>query len=541
MTVKIVRKIFLLIAGTALLYQSQAFALDNKTDNATAEKLFPIENNQIKIPLKSVLLLALKNNLNIKFESLKPGIAETGVTREKGAYDTLLVAQWQKTHSVTQVGSALGSSSSPTVKQEKYNLDTKLQKKFTPGTQAEIKMTHEEYMTDVTFQGLKPQYKGELVASITQPLLKDFGVSIGTSMIRIASLNYEISQNEFKSQVMDTLYQVESAYWNLSYTIEDLTSKQKSLQRAEDLLREFKIRIEAGTLAPIEIYQAEAEVALRTQDVIVAQAAVKEAEDNLKAALNLYDKEKYWNITLLPTDMPVTEKIYPDLNECIQTALDKRPDFKEARLNIKAADIQVKYSKNQTLPRVDLIGSLGTNGIAGKPASTAGAFGFFYQGSKSPWDGHWKDVYDYMDDGDYYSYLIGVKIEFPLENRIARSQYSKAKLQAAQAVTSLKNAETQIINEVRDAVRKVETSEKLIDSATASLRLAQEKLKAEEKKYSVGMSTAHDVLEFQEDLAKAESTLAFAQTGYNKSIVNLARVKGILLEEKGLTLEAATQ
>jgi len=538
---KIVVKIFLIITGIALLFQSQAFALDNKTDNASAENLLPIEDNQIKIPLKSVLLLALKNNLNIKFESLKPGISETGITREKGVFDTLLSSQWQKTHSVTQVGSALGSSSSPTVKQEKYNLDTKLQKKFTPGTQAEIKMTHEEYMTDVTFQGLKPQYKGELIASISQPLLKDFGISINESMIRIASLNYEISENEFKKKVMDTLYQVESTYWNLYYTIEDLVSKQKSMQRAEDLLREFKIRIDAGTLAPIEVYQAEAEVALRSQDVIVAEFAVKEAEDNLKAALNLYDNDKYWNITLVPTEPPMMEKIYPDLNECITTALDKRPDYKEAKLNIRAADIQVKYSKNQTLPRIDLLGSLGTSGIAGKPASTAGAFGFLYQGTKSPWDGHWKDVYDRMDNGDYYSYLIGVKIEFPLENRIARSQYSKAKLQAAQAVTGLKSSETQIINEVRDAVRKVETSEKLIDSATASLRLAQEKLKAEEKKYSVGMSTAHDVLEFQEDLAKAESSLIFAKTGYNKSIANLMRVKGVLIEEKGLTLEAATQ
>jgi len=119
---KIVVKIFLIITGIALLFQSQAFALDNKTDNASAENLLPIEDNQIKIPLKSVLLLALKNNLNIKFESLKPGISETGITREKGVFDTLLSSQWQKTHSVTQVGSALGSSSSPTVKQEKYNL-----------------------------------------------------------------------------------------------------------------------------------------------------------------------------------------------------------------------------------------------------------------------------------------------------------------------------------------------------------------------------------------------------------------------------------
>ncbi|MEI6127884.1 MAG: TolC family protein [Pseudomonadota bacterium] len=524
-----------------LILHGQAFAGETKEDNATGEELFTVEGNQINMPLKSVLLLALKNNLTIKFESLKPDISEAGITKEKGSFDTLLTTQWQKTHSVTQVGSALGSTSSPVVKQEKYNLDAKLQKKFTPGTQAELKMTHEESMTDVSFQGLKPQYKGELLMSLTQPLLKDFGIDIGESFIKIANLNFEISQNDFRKNVMDTLFQVEAAYWDLYYSIQDSSSKEKSLKMAEDLLREFKIRIEAGTLAPIEIYQADAQVALRTQDVIVAKSTVKDAEDNLKAALNLYENEKYWNITIVPTDNPSINATHPDLAECIKTALEMRPDFKDAKLSIKTADIQVKYSKNQTLPRIDLIGSIGTSGMSGKPASTAGAFGPFFAGTQSPYKGHWGDVYDYMNDGDYYSYLIGVKIEFPLENRIAKSQYAKAKIQAAQAVTSLKSAETLIINQVRDAVRKVETSQRLIETSTASLRLSQEKLRAEEKKYSVGMSTAHDVLEFQSDLAKAESTLAFAKAGYNKSVANLSRVKGVLLDDKGLTLSNAAR
>jgi outer membrane protein TolC len=132
--------------------------------------------------------------------------------------------------------------------------------------------------------------------------------------------------------------------------------------------------------------------------------------------------------------------------------------------------------------------------------------------------------------------MVGIKIEFPLENRLARSQYARAKIQATQAVTSLKNAENLIINDVRDAIRRLETSLKVIDAAVASLKFSQEKLKAEEKKYKVGMSTAHDVLEFQEELARAESTLTYAQTEYSKSIANLSIAMGVLIEDKGLTL-----
>jgi outer membrane protein TolC len=141
-----------------------------------------------------------------------------------------------------------------------------------------------------------------------------------------------------------------------------------------------------------------------------------------------------------------------------------------------------------------------------------------------------------MATGDYYNYMIGIKLEIPLENRLAKSQYTRAKIQKMQSITNIKITENIIINEVRDAVRKLNTTKKVIDSAVASLRLSKEKLNAEEKKYDVGMSTTHDVLEFQDDLADAESTLAFAQTEHQKAAANLARTKGVLLEEKGLSL-----
>jgi outer membrane protein TolC len=333
---------------------------------------------------------------------------------------------------------------------------------------------------------------------------------------------------------MDILYQVEAHYWDLMFRIEDLSSKRKSLQSAEDLEREFKIKIEAGALAPIEIYQAKAEVALRKQDVIVAESLVKRSEDELKAGLNLYEDETYWNVSLIPTDKPEIGIIDDNLLEIIATALEKRPDFKQAKLNLQASNIEVKYTKNQTLPRIDFVGSVGTTGLAGRPQEAG--FGGPVSSELSPWDGHWNDVYDSMTDGDYYKYSVGVKIEFPLENRLAKSQYSRAKIQKMQSITNIKNTENIIIKEVRDAVRKFNTTKEVIASATASLRLTNEKLKAEEKKYEVGMSTTHDVLEFQDDLAKAESTLAFAQTEHAKAAANLARTKGVLLEEKGLSL-----
>lgn len=529
--------LYLTAVAVCVLAASAApcLALEPLVDNVTMpEPSLSIQNNRVAMPLKSVLLLGLKNNLNIQFASYNPGISETNIQLEKGKFDTLFSTQYQKTRSVTQSGGVLGSSSSPVVKQEKHNWEGKLQKKFVTGTQAELKTTNEEYLTDTSFQGLKPQFKNELVMSLTQPLLRDFGISINETFINIANLNYETSEYVFRDQVQNVLYQIEAFYWDLYFRNQDLIAKDESLKQAEELQREFKIRIDAGSLAPIEIHQANANVAQRKQEVIVAQSAVKAAEDYLKAALNLYDKREYWNVAITPADLPNIINIKPSEDECIKTAFDNRPDIKQAALGIKSSELQLNYTKNQTRPRLDLFGSMGTSGIAGTPSSTQGAFGPFYQGEKSPYKGQWDKARDYMLSGDYYNYVLGVKFEFPLENNIAKSQYQKARIQADQAVTNVKSVENTAINEVREALRRLDTSYKVIDSATANLTFTKEKLWAEQKKYEVGMSTARNVFDFQRDVAQAQSTLALAKSEHSKSIVNLQRVTGVLIEQKGL-------
>lgn len=521
--------------GVSFSFTAPCRALEPVQDNGTIpDPSLSIKNNSVEMPLKSVLLLGLKNNLNIQFASYVPGVSQTNIQLEKGKFDTLLSTQYQKNRSVTQTGNALGSTSSPVVKEERHNWEGKLQKKFLTGTQAELKTTNEEYLTDTSFQGLKPQFKNTLAMSLTQPLLKDFGIGINETFIKIANLNYETSEYEFRNQVMNVMYQIEAFYWDLYYRIQDLKAKEDSLKQAEELQREFKIRIDAGALAPIEIYQADANVAERKQAVIVAQSQVEAAEDYLKAALNLYDKKEFWDVSIVPSDLPNIVNMKPSVDDCIKTAFENRPDIKQAQLGIRSTELQLKYTKNQKMPRLDLFGSMGTSGIAGTPASTAGIFGPFYQGSKSPYNGQWDKARDYMLSGDYYNYVVGVKFEFPLENNIAKSQYQKARLQSEQAVTNMQSVENIAINEVRAALRRLDTSYNVIDSATANLKFTKEKLWAEQKKYDVGMSTARDVFDFQRDVAVAQSTLALAKSEHSKSIVNLGLATGVLIEQKGL-------
>ena len=172
--------------------------------------------------MKNVIVLALKNNLEIAIASLSPGIAETDIMREESVYDPNFSLQYGKDRRVTQSANELTGAGADSVWQQNWDLDMDIMKKFVTGTSAELRWNTNEAKTDFVFQQLVPQYKSELNLSLTQPLLKDFGTSVGKSMITIANLNFKISESQFKNRVMDIIYQIQNIYWNIYFQREDL-------------------------------------------------------------------------------------------------------------------------------------------------------------------------------------------------------------------------------------------------------------------------------------------------------------------------------
>ena len=512
-------------------------APEGKTMQGSPGEELLITDNTIKLPLKSVIVLALKNNLQIAFQSLEPGLVETNIMREESVYDFNFSTQFGKTRRVTQTANLLSGAGEDSVWQQSWDMSLDIAKQFVTGTSAELKWTSSSSRTDFLFQGLVPEYQSEINLSLVQPLLKDFGIDVGKSMIKVANLNDEISQQEFKKRVMDILFQIETLYWNIFFQMEDLEAREKSLEAAQALERDFRLRIDAGTLAPIEIYQAEATVAERKQDLIVARDLLKDTQDDLKSALNFFQKSTYWEVELIPADEPRTERVEEDLMESIKEAFAYRPDYNQAKMDIESRDIMLKYTKNQTLPRVDIFGTVGSMGLGGRGNPDTLDFTGGDPSRAAEFNTGWSDVWDNIGTTDYYNYTIGLKIEFPIGNRFAKSQYSKAKIEAARAATYLKDVENIIITEVKEAVRQVETDYEKIGAAQKSLRSSQEKLDAEEIKFDVGLSTTRNVLDFQEDLAQATSRYALALSQYEKSLSNLARTKGVLLDDYNITIE----
>jgi outer membrane protein TolC len=260
-------------------------------------------------------------------------------------------------------------------------------------------------------------------------------------------------------------------------------------------------------------------------------------EDDLKSALNFFQKSTYWEVELIPADEPRTDLVKEDLMESIKEAFAYRPDYNQAKMDIESRNIMVKYTKNQTLPRVDIFGTVGTMGLGGRGNEDAFDFTGGDPSAAANFNTGWSDVWDNMGTTDFYNYTIGLKIEFPIGNRFAKSQYSKAKIDAARAATYLKDIENIVITEVKEAVRQVDTDFEKIGAAQKSLRSSREKLNAEEIKFDVGLSTTRNVLDFQDDLARAASRYALSLSQYEKSLANLARTKGVLLEDYDIAIE----
>jgi outer membrane protein TolC len=286
-------------------------------------------------------------------------------------------------------------------------------------------------------------------------------------------------------------------------------------------------------MAEIETLQAQSEVASRNESVLVAQNLIQDTEDILKNILNIDYGSDEGLKAIHPSDRPemVIEEI--NLNNAIKETLLNRPDYLGKQKELENKNILVKYRENQLYPTVDLVGSLGLNGLSGNAVNvTSGTFT-----GRSKYGGNYGQALSDTLSTEYFNWEIGVNFSYPLGNRSAKSQLSASRLEKAQLILSIRDIEKGIIVEVREAVRQLKTDIKRIHASKVARKLAEEKLKAEEKKFEVGLSTSFNVLKFQEDLAEEQSNEIKALIDYNKSKIRLRQVMATTLKANDIKLQ----
>ncbi len=500
--------------------------------------IFPVillgqEEKKLELSLQKVIEITLENNLDIAVERINPKIEDENILSENSFFDRTFFSDISVDKSNDPSASAFASPD--VTKEENINFSAGLKQELKTGASYELKFSSVRNITNSTFSGLDPQYSSFIDLDFTQPLLKDFGIGLNTRKIKVATNDRKISQNEFKSFVMQSISDVQNIYWDLVFKRDDLKVKKQSLGLAKDLENRVRIQVDVGVLAPLEILQAQSEVAAREEAVIITENEIKDLEDQLKTKLNFPPDAEEWNLTLVPADSPSFAAEIFQLEEYLTIALESRPKMEQLKLDLDNKQIDVAYKENQMYPTIDLVASLGLNGISGNAVPVTSQSSGTTQTTR--FGGDYDRSLSRALSGDTYSYDIGLKFEYPIGNRAAKSSLTASKLEVEKTLIEIKNQEQQITLEVKEAVREIQTNIKRVNVTRVSKKLAEEKMSAEEKKFEVGLSTSFKVLEFQKDLAEEQSKEIKAIIDYTKSIVNLYKVAGVTLEKNNIELD----
>ena len=484
----------------------------------------------IVLSLKDAIIRALSNNVSIAVESFNSKVKKETIIDSLSEFDATLGLELSTARKTQQLASAFSSPNR--MENDNDNWDLSLSQKLVTGANYQFDFTNNRNKTNSATAGLNPSYSSEFQLSLTQPLLKNFGIDLNKRNIHIAKNEVDISDHEFKTKVIETVSEVENIYWDFVFTLGDLEVKQKSLERAKDLQRRVKAQVLVGIMAPIETLQAESEVASREEFLLSAQDSIDDNQDKLKNILNIDFSSPEGLSPIYPSNQANVLIVDFDFNEIVKMALSNRPDYLAKKKDLENKNILVKYQENQIYPSVDLVGSLGINGLSGEATTiTSGTF----QGTSAYGGSYGNSLTDALST-NYYDWEFGVKFSYPLGNRSAKSKLSASRLEKAQLILGIKDLEKKIILEVRESARQLKTDSKRIKAATVAKKLAEEKLKAEETKFEVGLSTSFNVLKFQEDLAEAQSNEIKTIIDYKQSRVLFRKSIASTLKHHDVTL-----
>jgi outer membrane protein len=590
-------------------YRSQSLPAPNVSNTARIDQL--MRDGKLYLSVNDAVALALENNLDIAIQRYNLAIADTDILRAKAGGSTLGVNSGVVTNTPGggtgglsgSVGSGTGGTSAglggagtgagglvnstlgsgpaitsfdpvltgtlqmdraftqsssifspiPVANQNTGTANFSYLQGFQTGTNLSVGFNNTHTTTDSPTATYSPSLSSGFQMRITQHLLQGFGFAPNTRFIKIAKNNREISDVAFRLQIITTVDQIQSMYWDLVFAYENVRVQKESLAFADKTLSDTKKQVEIGTLAPIEVVRAQSTVASDQQQLTLALTNLQLQQLLMKNALSrtLVDP-RLADAEVIPTStmqLPQQEPVIPT-QDLVTDALSHRAELAEARITLANSEISNKAVRSSLLPTLDLYGYYGGTGIGGNVAlppctGTSGAFEAcfnpvnaappFRNGGPVGYGGALNQLVDSSapDKG------VGLSLTIPLRNRVAQATQIRSELEYRQSQMRLQQLENQIRIEVRNAQFAVQQNRASVASAQAAVDLGHQSLDAEQKKYALGASTTTLVLQNQSALATAESTLVSAMAAYEKAQLELDRATGLLLDHSGIQISDA--
>lgn len=532
----------LLAAGGAVLaIAAQAADGGEPVVASAAGEVLPIHDGVLELSLSDAVRLAIQRSLDVELLRFDPLVAEEDLGAAWGAYDPAVFGeggyQSLETPTASQI---LGNV---TLAEERWEGEAGL-RGLIPwlGGSYQAGYFGSELVTNSRISQLSPEFRAGYRATVQIPLLRGLFWSEPWTLVKLRRVGVDASRLEFAAQLMDVVRNTEDAYWALIAAQDARRVAEKSLETAQALLEQTEAQYEVGVVSKVEVVQAEAGVADREFRLIRADALERNTQDALiDVVLGPYlepDTELSVSATDRPEEITVREV---SAAAAAERAMARRPELAAARKSIERRKIEVAAASNDRLPQLDVIGSYGKSGLAGRTNPDCLDFGsggacLDAPGIRPRFGSADRNLFD--GDGAE-SYTVQGVLSIPLGNNTARHLHDRAKLELRRAETALSRLEQSIVSDIRRSARNLRSALEGIEAAERARVAAQEQLRAERIRLEHGESTPFDVLQREEELVTAEAQKIVAEQAYHNAISALDRAQGTILERHQIVVDRA--
>jgi outer membrane protein len=477
----------------------------------------------VNLTLEDAVRRASENNIQLAVERLNPQTFDLSLASIKSVYSPTLSSRVGQNNRISLPRSTLEGGTRVENDTLTYNAGATQRFQWGGGFYT-LAFNNDKVITNSANSNFNPQFVSTFQAAYTQPLMQGFRIDQTRQQVQTTEISRTNSEIQLSATTVNTLSSVRNAYWDFVFATEAVDVARRSLSLANKLVEDNKTRVEVGTMAPIDVIQAESEAATRRQTLVSAESTLRTSELSLKRLIVSGTEDPLWRSALNPVDRPTLQPVALDVEAAVRNALENRTDIKQAQNTLRSNDISLKYQRNLTLPAVDLTASYQLQGIGGTQFRRENP-----RATDSPIvetiNGNYFDALSLLRQGDYPNWNLQLNVSYPLGQSAAEANYARAKIQLNQARAQLKALELQAATEVTNAALTVQSNAQRVEAATRARELAQKKLEAEQSKFEVGMSVNFFVVQAQRDLRDAQNTELRALADYRKSLVVFERAQ----------------
>jgi outer membrane protein len=478
--------------------------------------------NGTPVSMEEAVRMALENNLGLQGERLNPEIQSYAVARANAAYAPSLISAFTRSNSTAPPTDFLSAGQAVVTNGNLFS-QAGLQQQTRWGGSYQVTFDGSRGTSDAPRTTYPTSLRSNFSGLVNQPLLRNFKIDANRQSLLLARNQQTVTDLQLQERITQTGRNVRFAYYNLVGAIAGLEVAQGSLQLSRESLRNNQTRVEVGTMAPIDITSAQAEVASNEEAVIIQESAIQSAQDQLRALVMNPAQPGFWTMVFKPSDQPQLAPRDIDVEAAVKSALANRTDVQQLKKQMESTDISLKYAQNQKLPGVDLQARYGVTGVGGTlnrydpTGISPDVIGTSIRG--------FGDVVRDVFGNNFRTWSVALNVSYPIGTSPADAAFAQGKLQRRQEDTQLTNLEMTVTTAVREAARNVNTDLKRVEATRKAREFAQQRLDAENKRFTVGLSTTFELFQAQRDLARAQQNELRATISYNQSLVDFEAVQ----------------